>query len=79
MVNDTEITEHMEVFGCDGEHVGTVDHVQGGDRIKLAKKDKASGGQHHLIPLEWVETVDEEGVHLIKSAADVMKSWEAAL
>jgi len=36
-----DISEHMEVIGADGVHVGTVDHVDG-DRIKLTKKDAST-------------------------------------
>jgi len=32
------ITEHMEVIGADGAHIGTVDKVEG-NRIKLIKSD----------------------------------------
>ncbi len=38
------VEEHMEVLGSDGKHVGIVDHVEGPDRIKLAKSDPKSGG-----------------------------------
>jgi len=34
MVNASQIQEHMEIKGSDGQHVGTVDRVEG-DRIKL--------------------------------------------
>ena len=37
--------EHMEIKGSDGQHIGTVDRVEG-NRIKLTKSDQASGGQH---------------------------------
>ena len=43
----SEIRPHMEVVGSDGQHVGTVDAVEG-DRIKLTKRDDPDGsGQHH--------------------------------
>ena len=32
MVDTTKIREHMEVVGSDGEHVGTVDKIEG-DKI----------------------------------------------
>ena len=32
MVNASQIQEHMEIKGSDGQHVGTVDRVEG-DRI----------------------------------------------
>ncbi len=48
MMDATQITEHMEVVGSDGKHVGRVDHVMGSE-IELAKMDMAGGFQHHLI------------------------------
>ena len=40
MVDASQIREHLEVVGSDGEHVGRVDHVAG-DQIELAKLDLA--------------------------------------
>ncbi|HMN52241.1 MAG TPA: DUF2171 domain-containing protein [Xanthobacteraceae bacterium] len=71
-----EIKEHMEVLGSDGEHLGTVDHLEGADKIKLTKSD-AADGKHHLIPLSWVERVDEH-VHLNKSTQEAKQQWKAA-
>ena len=65
----------MEVFGADGEHVGTVDHMEGTDKIKLTKNDPKAHGHHHLIPLDWVFSVDQH-VRLSKSSGEVMRSWE---
>ncbi|AXK82436.1 DUF2171 domain-containing protein [Pseudolabrys taiwanensis] len=76
MVNTQQIKEHMEVCGSDGAHVGTVDHLDGA-RIKLTKDDPKSGGKHHLIPVDWVDEIDEK-VHLKKSAKDAMAQWQAA-
>lgn len=63
MANASQIREHMEVIGSDGEYVGTVDKVEG-DRIKLTKNDPESGGQHRYIPLNTVASVDEDAVEL---------------
>lgn len=71
------IKEHMEVIGSDGEHVGTVDHLEGSDKIKLAKNDPKAGGRHHLIPTAWVDHVDAH-VHLKKSSKDAMAQWQSA-
>ena len=77
-VTDTsKIQEHMEVRGSDGQHVGTVDHLEGTDRIKLTKSDAAAGGQHHLIPVAWIDHVDAH-VHLNVSSADAKQRWEQA-
>jgi hypothetical protein len=73
-----DIREHMEVIGSDGEPVGTVDYMDGTDRIMLAKSHPASGGKHHVIPIDWVEYVDD-GVHLSKSSLDVMRHWRTAV
>jgi len=70
MVPTSEIREHMEVVGSDGGHVGKVDHVGGGD-IELAKFDFGSGLKHHLIPITWVDHIEDDKVclNLTKDAA----------
>lgn len=70
-----DIREHMDVVGSDGAPVGVVDHVQGSE-IKLTKGSDKSG-QHHFIPLDWVQTVDNK-VHLSKAARDAKAQWRAA-
>jgi len=77
MIKTQEIKEHMEVLGSDGQHVGIVDHLDGTDKIKLTKSDPKSGGQHHFIPLAWVERVDAH-VHLNKNTKDAMTQWKSA-
>ena len=72
-----DIKEHMEVIGSDGKHVGTVDHVEGTDKIKLTKGDPQSGGQHHIIPVCFVQSVEEK-VRLNKPARQVMLEWQPA-
>jgi len=72
-----DIKEHMEVLGSDGQHVGTVDHLEGADKIKLAKNDPKAGGKHHFIPTAWIDHVDKH-VHLNKSANDATQQWQAA-
>jgi hypothetical protein len=59
--------------GIPGVHVGTVDKVENG-MIKLTKND-SSDGQHHYIPLEWVESVQENTVHLMKPVEEVKREW----
>ena len=72
----SKIREHMEVVGSDGEHVGTVDHMDGG-RIKLTKTDPAAGGEHHYLSPDHVQSVDDK-VHLSMTAADAKASFSAA-
>ncbi|MCK8785833.1 DUF2171 domain-containing protein [Roseomonas sp. NAR14] len=76
MVDRSQIKEHMEVVGSDGGHIGTVDHLDG-DRIKLAKKDRGSGGHHHYLPLGLVEEIDEAGVRMSFKSELAEQFWEA--
>jgi hypothetical protein len=77
MFKSLDIQEHMEVVGSDGQHVGTVDCLKGSDRIMLSKNDPKSGGQHHLIAMDWVQYVDQQ-VHLNKPSKAAMSEWQAA-
>lgn len=77
MTDAKAIKEHMEVLGSDGKHVGTVDCMKGEDKIVLTKSDPQSGGQHHVIPLTLVKTVDDK-IHLAKPARQVMLEWQTA-
>ncbi|MGY4397719.1 hypothetical protein ACVWZA_002916 [Sphingomonas sp. UYAg733] len=82
MADLSAIKEHMEVIGADGVHVGTVDHVakgpDGGDRIKLTKKDSGEGsheGHHHYISGGLVAEVEGDKVRL-SANGDVAASFE---
>lgn len=71
MVDASQITKHMEVVGSDGQHVGTVDGVEG-QKIKLTKND-SSAGQHQYVQMDMVSQVKDGKAHLNKSAADAKK------
>ena len=77
MAKVQDVKEHMAAPGADGKHVGTVDHVEGVDKIKLTKGDPQSGGQHHLIPPRLVQRIDDK-VHLSKPARQIMLEWQTA-
>jgi hypothetical protein len=76
MVDASQIKEHIEIVGSDGIHVGTVDHMDGSDRIKLARKDPAAHGHHHYIPLDWVESVENDKVRLNKTSQEAEAQWQ---
>ncbi|GGJ65782.1 DUF2171 domain-containing protein [Deinococcus aquiradiocola] len=61
--------EHLQVKDVNGEHVGTVDHLDG-DQIKLTKGDSADG-QHHFVPLSQVESMDDVAVYLNVAHSDL--------
>lgn len=68
----TRIVAHMAVIASDGAQIGTVDHLDG-EEIKLAK-NTSPDGEHHYIPLSWVERVGDH-VYLTKTAAEVRADW----
>lgn len=74
MVDVTLIKEHLEVVGSDGGHVGRVDHVLG-DQIELAKLDLAGGFKHHMIPVSWVDHVDDDKVRLTLTQDEARAQW----
>jgi hypothetical protein len=74
-MNASQIQEHMKVVGSDGQHVGTVDKVEG-NRIKLAKSDAGAQGQHHYLPLDAVDRVEQDRVCLRQPAQAVKRQWQ---
>jgi len=62
MFEKLRIKEHMEVADCTGQHVGTVDEVDG-DRIKLTRSD-SSNRSHHYVAIDQVEKIDDNRVYL---------------
>jgi hypothetical protein len=74
MIRQSDIREHMEVVGSDGGHVGRVDHVMG-DEIELTKLDIGSGLKHHMIPMTWVDRVENDEVRLNLTKDAAKKQW----
>lgn len=74
MIQTSEIREHMEVIGSDGGHVGKVDKVMGSD-IELAKLDFGSGFKHHLIPVTWVDAIQDDKVCLSLTKDAAKAAW----
>ena len=75
MSDASQVKEHMDVISSDRKTVGKVDHLDGPDRIKLTKRSSPTGDHHHLIPVSWIDHVDQH-VHLNKTGADIIAHWE---
>lgn len=75
MNNPSDIREHMEVYGSCGKRVGTVDHIEG-NSIKLTK-NSSPDGQHHYLPMVWVESVGQD-VRLNKDCGAAQREWQDA-
>ena len=72
MFEKLRIKEHMEIAGSDGEHVGTVDKVEG-ETIKLTKTD-SSDHQHHILPFDLVERIEDNRIYLKVTKAEAAAS-----
>ncbi|MFI8035974.1 DUF2171 domain-containing protein [Acinetobacter baumannii] len=57
-----------------GTKVGTVDHLEGENQLKLTKDEN---DQHHLIPTSWIGEVKEDQVILNKNSEEVKENWQA--
>ena len=68
------IKEHMNVIASCGKKVGVVDHIQG-SAIKMTKNDSPDG-QHHFIPVGWIDHVDSH-VHLKKNSKETEQGWKS--
>jgi hypothetical protein len=77
MFKSLDIQKDMEVVGLDGNHVGTVDHLEAADRIILSKDDPKAGGRHHLISIDWVAMWTRRSIN--KSSAKATSEWQAAV
>lgn len=62
--------DHLQVKDVNGEHVGTVDGLNG-DQLRLTRSDSPDG-QHHDMPLSQVESMDDVAVYLNVTRAEVM-------
>jgi hypothetical protein len=78
MIQPSDIVTHMDIEGSDGKHVGRVDHVVG-DEIELTKLDIKSGLKHHMIPLSWVDRVEDDTVCLNMTKDAVKSKWRTKL
>jgi len=72
LADKTRIAPQMDVIAAGGEMVGRVDRLEG-DRIKLTKLD-APDGQHHYVPLAWIDHIDTH-VHLNKRQSEIVAGW----
>ena len=75
MVDASQIREHMEIKGSDGQHIGSVDRIEG-NRIKLTKSDKAAGGQHQYMELGAVKEVKDGCVVASKTAEECRRTLQ---
>lgn len=70
-VTSASLRENMLVLGTDGETIGMVDGPAPEETVRL-KGD--SLGQHHWIPLAWIERVDDQA-HLDRPGQQARQEW----
>ena len=71
MIDKNKIRPHVPVVDAEDRMLGKVDHVQG-ESLKLTKDEK---GKHHLIPLDWIDRIDDK-IHVNKPMAEVVRAWQ---
>lgn len=72
MTDLSQISEHMEIIGADGVHLGTVDKVEG-DRIKMTKADSGShGDHHHYLSAGLIAEIEGNQVRLSATGASAL-------
>jgi hypothetical protein len=62
MFEKIRIRQHMEIVNAAGQHLGTVDDVDG-DTIKLTRSDSADA-RHHYIDFAHVDRIEDNRVYL---------------
>ncbi|CAI3106265.1 hypothetical protein MWMV2_MWMV2_00725 [Acinetobacter oleivorans] len=72
-LNINDIKKHADVIASCGTKVGTVDHLDGENQLKLTRDES---GQHHLIPTGWIGEVKENQVILNKNSEEVKDQWQ---
>ena len=70
MIDTKQIKPDMPVVCSNDGQLAVVDHMEGGNTIKLKKDDQ---GQHHFIPMTWVSSVDSGTVKLDRPGEQAMK------
>ncbi len=73
-LNINDIKKHADVIASCCTKVGTVDHLDGENQLKLTRDES---GQHHLIPTGWIGEVKEDQVILNKNSEEVKDQWQA--
>jgi hypothetical protein len=74
-MNTSRITEDLIVYAKSdrgvtyAHHVGTVDHLEGSEFIKLKRWDSPDH-RHHWIPVSWVAKVEDHAVFLNKTSRE---------
>jgi hypothetical protein len=74
MIQASQIREHMQVVGSDGQKLGSVERLDGSSRLKLAAVGTAGG--NNFIPLDWVASIEGQTLRLNKSSHDVHRELE---
>ena len=68
----SQIREHMQVRGSDGQPVGKVDKLEGG-RIKLTKDSASAQGEHQYIDIDAVRSVEGDVLCLDQTAEEARR------
>ena len=71
MIDVDLIKPGMPVVCSENGRFAVVDHLEGGEMIKL---ERDARGLHHYIPVDWVTSVDDR-VHIDRPGRQAMQEW----
>ena len=72
MIHPEQIKPDMLVVCSENSQFATVNHMERTNALKL-KKDKT--GQHHYIPLSWVNSTEGDKVKIKFPRQKVIQEW----
>jgi hypothetical protein len=76
LIEKTQIRQHMQVRGSDGQPIGKVDKLEG-NRIKLTKNSINGQGEHRYIDFDAVMSVKGDILRLDKTAEAAEREFQA--
>jgi hypothetical protein len=78
MVDVDRIPVQADVLGSDDQHIGKIYDIVDRNKLKLEQSDPNAQGQYHLIPLEWVASVEGATVRLARTGEEARRDWQSA-
>ena len=78
MFKSLDIQKDMEVVGLDGNHIGTVDHLEAADRIILSKDDPKAGAAGTISSRSIGSVMWTRRSISKKSSANATSQWQVA-
>lgn len=77
MFEKQQITKQMEVVDTNGQHIGTVDHVEG-DIVEL-ERSGFTDNLHHFVPLAAIQKVEGNSILVESGTTTTVEAVTASI